>query len=145
MTSFEPAPDSAWVAAADWIAERHEWLRQLVARIVLGGTSADDWLDQLVDAVIGFEEHELAWLEYERQHPAPRPESQYDAWFAAGPVATPGVQAFGLMSSGEKNLIRLVATLGGRVPWSVRDVSFDQRGAALLSDWLAAVHAQLPR
>ncbi|RIQ11123.1 hypothetical protein [Jiangella rhizosphaerae] len=47
------------------------------------------------------------------------------------------------MSSGEKNLIRLLATLGGRAAWSLLDVSFDQRGAAVLADWLAVVHAQL--
>lgn len=40
--------------------------------------------------------------------------------------------------------MRLVATLGGQVPWSPADVSFDERRAAALSDWLAVVRAQLP-
>ncbi len=50
------------------------------------------------------------------------------------------------MSGGEQRLVRLVATLcpSTRVAWSVSDIGFDERGVAVLHDWLQIVHAQLP-
>ncbi|WP_026874254.1 hypothetical protein [Jiangella gansuensis] len=88
--------------------------------------------------------HSAACAEYEDRYPAPDDDAAFWEWQERGPQASREVQAFGVMSSGEKNLVRLVATLGGRVAWSPLDVSFDQRGAAVLADWLAIVHAQLP-
>ncbi len=43
-------------------------------------------------------------------------------------------------------MLRLVATLCPRVkvPWSVDDIGFDERGAVALDDWLRIVRAQLP-
>lgn len=68
------------------------------------------------------------------------------AWLDAGPSNTARGAAFGVMSGGEQRMVRLVATLcpSTRVPWSVGDVEFDERGAAVLQDWLQIVHSQLP-
>ena len=48
------------------------------------------------------------------------------------------------MSGGEQRLVGLVATLcpRTRVAWSVSDIGFDVRGAAVLHDWLQIVQAQ---
>lgn len=111
----DEVPTSRW-EAADWLAQRHPWVRELVARIVPGGTTRDDWLEELTAAVQGTETFDRQWAEYARAHPAPREDAWWDTWVDAGPVPPAAVQAFGVMSSGEKNLLRLVATLGGRVP-----------------------------
>ena len=68
------------------------------------------------------------------------------AWVDAEPSNTPRGQAFAVMSSGEQRLIRLVATLcpATRVPLSVDEIRFDERGAAVLADWLVIVRRQLP-
>ncbi|PZF81591.1 hypothetical protein [Jiangella anatolica] len=142
MTVIEVPTDA--YAAADWLAGRHPWVRQLVERIAGRIDDHPDWLDVITQAVNESEGDGAAWVEYERRHPAPDDDAAFWEWHAQGPKASPHVRAFGVMSSGEKNLVRLVATLGGRVAWSPRDVSFDQRGAAVLADWLAIVHAQLP-
>jgi len=49
------------------------------------------------------------------------------------------------MSGGEQRLVPLVATLcpSTRLASSVSDIGFDERGAAVLHDWLQIVHAQL--
>lgn len=130
--------------AADWLADRHPWVRQLVERIAGPIDQHPDWLDTITSAVNDQLAHSAAWAEYENRHPAPDDDAAFWEWQAQGPQAPETVRAFGVMSSGEKNLVRLVATLGGRVAWSPHDVSFDQRGAAVLADWLAVVHAQLP-
>ncbi|SDU26413.1 hypothetical protein [Jiangella alkaliphila] len=137
------APSDLW-RAADWLAGRHPWVRQLVERITGPLILREDWLDVVTRAVNESDADGVAWVEYERRHPAPSDEVAFYRWQDAGPQSTPIAHAFGVMSSGEKNLVRLVATLGGRVAWSPMDVSFDQRGAAVLADWLAIVHAQLP-
>ena len=64
----------------------------------------------------------------------------------AGPSNTARGTAFAVMSGGEQRLVRLMATLcpSTRVAWSVSDVGFDERGAAVLHDWLQIVRAQLP-
>lgn len=142
MTVIE-IPTDAYIAA-DWLAARHPWLRQLAERIAGPIDRREDWLDILTHAVNDSDGDGAAWVEYERRHPAPADDAAFWEWHAKGPQPSPEVRAFGVMSSGEKRLMRLVATLGGRVAWSPQDVSFDQRGAAVLADWLAIVHAQLP-
>lgn len=61
-------------------------------------------------------------------------------------VNTPRGRAFAVMSSGEQRLVRLVATLcpRTRVLWSVDEICFDHRGAAVLQDWLAIVRRRCP-
>ncbi|SDU74884.1 hypothetical protein [Jiangella alkaliphila] len=142
MTVIE-IPTDAYLAA-DWLAARHPWVRQLVERIAGPVDRREDWLDVLTQAVNDSDGDGAAWVEYERRHPAPAEDAAFWEWHAQGPQPAPPVRAFGVMSGGEKRLIRLVATLGGRLGWSPLDVSFDQRGAAVLADWLAIVHAQLP-
>ncbi|TDE12626.1 hypothetical protein [Jiangella asiatica] len=140
--TFE-VPPSPYLAA-DWLAARHAWVRQLAERIA-GPLDHDvNWPDTIAQAVRDCEANQAAWAEYERRRRAPEDDAAYARWEANGPTSTPEAHAFGVMSSGEKNLIRLVATLAGRTAWSLTDVSFDQRGAAVLADWLAIVHAQLP-
>ncbi|WP_053202939.1 hypothetical protein [Jiangella muralis] len=142
MTVIEVPTDA--YAAADWLAGRHPWVRQLVERIAGSIDAHPGWLDVVTAAVNGQLADAAAWEAYEARHPAPDDDDAFWEWHAHGPKTSAEVQAFGVMSSGEKNLVRLVATLGGRVAWSPHDVSFDQRGAAVLADWLAIVHAQLP-
>lgn len=59
---------------------------------------------------------------------------------------TTAAAAFAVMASAEQRLVRLMATFCPRVrvAWSVSDIGFDERGAAVLHDWLQIVHAQLP-
>ncbi|WP_026874748.1 hypothetical protein [Jiangella gansuensis] len=142
MTVIEIPTDA--YAAADWLAVRHPWVRQLAERIAGPIDEHPGWLDVVTQAVNGQLADAAAWEAYEARHPAPDDDAAFWEWHARGPQASHEVQAFGVMSSGEKNLVRLVATLGGRVAWSPHDVSFDQRGAAVLADWLAIVHARLP-
>lgn len=143
MTDTVKVPSDPY-GAADWLAEQHPWLRSLVERIAGPTDDHPDWLDTITQAVNGHLADAAAWEAYEARHPAPAEDAAFWEWHAQGPQTPPEVQAFGVMSTGEKNLIRLIATLGGRVAWSPMDVSFDERGAAVLADWLAVVHAQLP-
>jgi hypothetical protein len=50
------------------------------------------------------------------------------------------------MSSGEQRLVRPAATWCPTtcVPWSISDIGFDDRGAAVRDDWLKIVRGQLP-
>ncbi len=129
--------------AADWLRARHQWVDQLASRIA---GDAEDWLDELAGAVVDSVEHAQAWREYERWHREPMDEGAYVAWLDAGPSNTARGAAFAGMSAGEQRMVRLIATLCSRtrVPWSVGDVGFDERGAAVLDDWLQIVHSQLP-
>jgi hypothetical protein len=129
--------------AADWLRARHQWVDQLAGRIA---GDAEDWLDELAGAVADCVEHAQAWREYERRHREPMDEGAYVAWLDTGPSNTARGAAFAVMSGGEQRMVRLVATLcpRTRVPWSVGDIGFDERGAAVLDDWLRIVHGQLP-
>ncbi len=68
------------------------------------------------------------------------------AWLNAGPANTARGTAFAVISGGQQRRVRLVATLCPqvRVAWSVSDIGFDERGAAVLHDWLQIVRAQMP-
>jgi len=147
-------PTNTYQAAA-WLRERHPWLDQLVRRIA---GNSEDWLDEIAGAVLDLANNAEAWDRYELHHPEPGGDDEraWEAWQAAGPEHSAHCEAFAVMSSGEQRVIRLVATLAQvyegdygrqrlrRVPWSVQDISFDERGAAILADWLAIVRAQLP-
>lgn len=107
---------------------------------------AEDWLDELAaNAVVDCVDHARAWRAYEAEHREPLDEGAYEAWVGAGPSNTARGAAFAVMSGGEQRMVRLVATLcpRARVPWSVGDVGFDERGAAVFDDWLQIVHGQL--
>lgn len=129
--------------AADWLRTRHQWVDQLAHRIA---GSEENWLNELAGAITDSVEHAQAWREYESMHREPSDEGAYQGWLAVGPSNTMRGSAFAVMSSGEQRLVRLVATLcpRTRVPWSVSDIGFDERGAAVLQDWLKVVHNQLP-
>lgn len=71
----EQVPAGSW-EAADWIARRHVWVRELVARIVPGGTTSENWLEEPTAAVVGVETHRHEWHEYEPAHPEPTDESR---------------------------------------------------------------------
>lgn len=136
---------------AGWIVERHEWAQEIVGRVVgpldERGEEGEHWLDRLAQAINDRHAWGEAWDAYRDRNPEPQgdDEAAYDRWDAAGPQATPGARAFGVMSSGEKRLARLIATLSiHKTPWSVEEIGFDQRGARILLDWLAIVRAQLP-
>ena len=133
--------------AADWLRARHQCMDQLAGRIA---GDAEDWLGELAGAVADCVEHSQAWREYER-HREPMDQGAYVAWLNAGPSNTARGAAFAVMSGGEQRMVRLVATLCARtrVPWSVGDIGFDKRGAAVLmtgcglstvsfQDWLYA-------
>ena len=129
--------------AADWLRARHQWVDQLAGRIA---GDAEDWLDELAGAVADGVEHAQAWRDYEQRHREPLDEGAYVAWLDAGPSNTARGAAFAVMSAGEQRMVRLVATLcpRPRAPWSVGDIGFDERGAAVLDDWLQIVRGQLP-
>jgi len=129
--------------AAHWLRRRHRWVDELVGRIETG---TQDWLDDLVGAITDCAENAAAWREYERAHPEPFSDGAYVDWLDAGPSNSARGQAFAVMSSGGQRLVRLVATLcpATRVPWSVAEIEFDERGAAVLANWLALVRRQLP-
>jgi len=63
-------------------------------------------------------------------------ECAYVPWLDAGPSNTYRRTALAVMSGGEQRLVRLVATLcpRTRVAWSVPNIGFDERGAAVLHD-----------
>ena len=142
-------PSSNPYVAADWLRRRHPRVAELVARVA--GRDTEDWVDELARAIGDCVENNRAWDAYERVHRAPDDNEAWEAWHAAGPENTGRGSAFAVMSSGEQNLVRLVATLARgssvgdaqRVPWSVHDISFDQSGAAVVLDWLQIVRAQL--
>lgn len=164
----ETTPPGDRYEAADWLARRHDRVRYLADR--LGALEARQPVqegvgmnpDVIAQAVYDAEIHNAEWAVYVRHHrpPGGDDDARYEAWLDAGPAGTPGAQAFGPMSSGEKNLVRLLATLGRprqqddeyeydaptrRAGWMVSDVSsLDEHGAAVVADWLAIVRAQLP-
>ena len=121
--------------------------------------------DKVAQVIYDSDAHAAAWDLYEASHPAPVPTwnatsdedegRAYSAWLADGPSPNAGVAAFGVMSSGEKALLRLLATLGvptgpddrwespvRRAGWAVRDLSgLDAAGWAVVRDWLRLIAA----
>lgn len=157
-TGKDTAPPDPY-QAANWVAERHPWARELARRVVgiteedwINGRVPTYWIDDLAQAVLDHQANGVEWAEYELRTPPPpeqydeaASERAYERWQQAGPKGTFGARAYGPMSSGEKRGIRLLATLSRkRVPWSVVDVEFDHRGALMLLDIQAVERAQLP-
>jgi len=99
------------------------------------------WLDELAGAVTDYAGHAQPWREYELRHREPADECAYVPWLDAGPSNTDRGTVFAVMSGGEQRLVRLVATLcpSTRLASSVSDIGFDERGAAVLHDWLQIV------
>jgi hypothetical protein len=153
MSDVQDKPPTNTYQAADWIVKRHPWAREMVERVVgpLGDVDSNHiWLNELAQAVLDHAAYSEEWKRYRDRTPPPSSyddpdERKYNAWEAAGPQPTPGAAAYGPMSSGERRIVRLIATLArAGVPWSVDDISFDQRGARILLDWMAVCRAQLP-
>ncbi|RIQ11122.1 hypothetical protein [Jiangella rhizosphaerae] len=86
MTVIEVPADP--YAAADWLAARHPWVRQLAERIAGPIDRREDWLDVLTRAVNESDGDGAAWVEYERRHPAPDDDAAFWEWHAQGPQAS---------------------------------------------------------
>ena len=145
MTEMTEVPPSNNYQAADWLIARHEFARSNVARVVGRDPLADDefdWLEALADAWIATREHDAEWALYAARTREPRDDDAWEAWRAAGPEASPAVHQLGVMSSGERRVVRLVATLhpNKRVEWVTSDVEgLDERGTALVLDWVRII------
>jgi hypothetical protein len=147
-THGQEPPRGHCYGAAIWLLGRHQMLAELAARIP-GVIDADDGgpgidLDALAEAVSGYDTHTAACDEYQRRHRPPAGDHAYTRWQAAGPQATPAVQAVAVMSCSEQTRLRLLATFAAvRVPLRAGDfASFDGEGSRLLADWCQAVQAQ---
>jgi len=151
----DQAPSNPYQAAA-WLRRRHRWLDELVTRV--DGPPGDPengygWVEVIVAGFNDIYETGLRWEEYERNTPEPRDRDDDNAfyrWQDAGPqYATYAAKAMAPMSSGELRVLRLVTTLSRdmgqrcRTGWLVDDVDFDERGAAIVEDWISVVRAQL--
>ena len=151
MSTDTTAPANTYQAAA-WLRGRHPWLDELLPRVVgrPDGRQIEEWVDELVDGFNDLVETGSKWAEYESRNPAPADDDAYDQWRAAGPdYRTAAGRALAPMSSGEIRILRLITTLAFgqdsrcRAGWQVYDVDFDNRGAAIVEDWIAVVRAQL--
>jgi len=152
----DEVPSNPYQAAA-WLRSRHQWLDQLVTRVCGpddGSERGSEWVEAIVGGFNDIYETGLRWEEYERTTPEPRDRDDDNAfyrWQDAGPqYATDAAKAMAPMSSGELRVLRLVTTLSRdgygqrcRTGWLVDDVDFDERGAAIVEDWIAVVRAQL--
>lgn len=145
MPEISEVPPTNNYQAADWLIARHPWARENVARVVGRDPLADedfDWLEALADAWIDAREHDAAWGDYADRNREPSDGDAWEAWREAGPHASPAVHQLGVMSSGEKRMARLVATLHPtkRPEWSVSDLDgLDERGVAVVLDWVLVI------
>lgn len=145
MTEISEIPPSNSYQAADWLLTRHPWARQNVERVIGRDPLADDeydWLEALADAWTAAQEHDAAWADYTRRTREPRDDDAWEVWHSAGPQASPAVHQLGVMSSGEKRMARLVATLHPtkRPAWSLSDLDgLDERGEAVVLDWVRII------
>jgi hypothetical protein len=147
-TGDQDPPRRHRYAAATWLLGRHPQLARLAARIpgLIGADAGGPYhdLDVLTDAVNGHHANNQEWADYQYRCPPPSDDGTYDRWVDAGPQPSVAVKAFGVLSSGEKARLRLLAMFAGdRVPVTVCDLrSLDDGGLALLADWCQAVQAQ---
>lgn len=150
MNTDEQVPVNGYEAAA-WLRSRHPWLDQLLTRCV-GSNAATpertDWLDELVDAFNEITELDRQWEAYELVHPEPSDLDAQRRWVEAGPRLTSAAAVcIAPMSSGEVQMLRLLVTLNPRVRaqagWRLDDIDFDDRGVAVVRDWLKVVQARL--
>ena len=144
-------------AAAVWLRRRHSWLDELMTRAVGPDDGRDDgyeWVEQIIAGFNDLETLNQRWDEYERRNRRPdgHDEAAIDRWYDAAPKCeTRAGRAIGPMSGGEVRMLRLLTTLGRdvnenrcRQGWTIQDVDFDARGAAVMEDWIAVLRAQLP-
>jgi hypothetical protein len=105
-------------------------------------------VDQLAETLDAAAAHSAAWAAYEEDYPEPRPPyaerqedadegwpSAYDEWLTAGPGVSKEVYTYGVMSSGEKRVLRVLAMLG-RTGSRVTADDFetgDERGAPIVA------------
>lgn len=143
--------------AVVWLRRRHEWLNELMTRAVGlddGREDGSEWVEMIVEGFNDLYRLDERWAEYERRNRRPgydAPESEVNRWYDNAPKCeTATGRAIGPMSSGEVRMLRLITTLGRantdsrcRNGWVVDDVDFDERGAAVVEDWIAVVRAQL--
>lgn len=147
-----PAPVDNNYRAALWLLGRHPRLADLMDRVP-GVVSVEDGepgidLEHLAAVLNGVPAYNRAWEDYEAQHRAPSgdDDSEFYRWQEAGPKAddtVSGLAAFLVMSSGEKAMLRLLATLAlDPAPFNVGMLrSFDAEGDRFLRDWCAALTA----
>lgn len=147
MTTTSPAaPPADPVAAAAWLAGRHPIVQQIVARIVGPDWADVHWAQALANTINEEPALNAAWDDYGRTHPEPArtgdldaSERAWEAWAQAGPRGSAQWRAYAPMSSTEKRLVRLLATLADRVPWTVEDVWAVGEWDGLVEDWTAVV------
>lgn len=147
----DEAPANPYQAAA-WLRRRHRWLDELVTRVDGPPGDPDNgygWVQVIVAGFNDIAETGERWEEYERTHRPPEDDDAFYRWQDAGPqYATYAAKAMAPMSSGELRVLRLMTTLSRdrstrcRTGWIVDDVDFDERGAAIVEDWIAVVRAQ---
>ncbi|MGF1663346.1 MAG: hypothetical protein ACFCVG_12930 [Kineosporiaceae bacterium] len=151
----EPDPPAGDLnASVMWLLHRHPLLARLVVRIAAAvvldpgthhrdprdGTTVPGVLVEchvLATAVADHDTHVQAWHDYAQTHPAPRSDSAYELWAAAGPRPTPGGHALACMSSTERTRLRLLALFATstRTRLAAGDlVGLDAAGHALLLD-----------
>lgn len=143
-------PPSDPYAAVDWLMARHEWPRHLVARVIPGGVGNPSWLDDFADVLAAHDAEVHAWNEYAELNPLSlfATEAQTAAWEAHGPdLPARHLGDLPVMSSGERRMCRLIATLhpSRRTSWSVGDVDFDERGIRFYVEVTAVVLAPFTR
>jgi hypothetical protein len=147
----DQAPSNPYQAAV-WLRQRHPWLDELVTRVC--GPDAEtgrgsEWVEAITAGFNDIDDTNDRWADYERRNPAPRDDDAFYRWQDNGPqYATDAAKAMAPMSSGERRVLRLITTLnhsGQRCKqgWLVDDVDFDDRGAAIVEDWISVVRAQL--
>jgi hypothetical protein len=139
-----PTPSDTYRAGL-WLRSRHEWLDYLVTRVCGPADQNPGWLDELVEAFNDLKTTGRAWEEYEARHPAPRDDAEYDRWRDQGPQYTDAARRLAPMSSGEIRMLRLMTTLGAdrcESGWHLDDLSLDERGWAVVEDWLDVVRRQ---
>lgn len=151
-----PPADNVWQQAR-WLVGRSPRVQVLCERVRAVDDEGDErWphIEMLADIICAYDGHGRAYEAYRRSYYPPDDDARFEAWEARGPkvedaaalfnLATPGgIRAYGPMSSGEKKLLRILATLGThRVEFSTADLDgLDDEGHAFIRDWVKIVLA----
>lgn len=137
MSTAPSAPTDPYDAAR-WLLARHPWPAALVRRVVGDGPG---WVEDLSRAWQDLDRWRHDWDAWNQTHPEPSwaaPEPVWDAWDQDGPRPTPAALAISVLSSGEQEVLRLLATLN-----TLTDLpTGDPRGVALTLDWVRLVLAR---
>lgn len=140
MTVDDPLDVTNTYVAANVIARRNPTLTKLVHRLVPGGINNEDWLDIVATTINANDEHRETACAHDSTY-TPAEGTEYDASHSPRPAS---LSAFNRMSTGERAMLRLVATLSDeRVRWRVQDITGDHDTAALLDDWTRVVRNQI--